>query len=50
MGAGEFSRRVLLPPAGCPVLVALGLIEFSYFWNDLLGPLIYNLRPPRGNR
>jgi multiple sugar transport system permease protein len=40
MGAWRILWRVLLPQA-VPVLVALGMIEFSYFWNDLLGPLIY---------
>ena len=33
-------------PQAVPVLIALGVIEFSYFWNDLLGPLIYTQRPP----
>jgi multiple sugar transport system permease protein len=32
--------RVLIPQAG-PVLAALAILEGSYFWNDLLGPLIY---------
>lgn len=40
MGAWRILWQVLMPQA-VPVLVALGLIEFAYFWNDLLGPLIY---------
>ncbi len=32
--------RILVPQA-MPVLVALGILELAYFWNDLLGPLIY---------
>jgi multiple sugar transport system permease protein len=32
--------RILMPQA-TPVLVALGILQFVYFWNDLLGPLIY---------
>ena len=32
--------RILVPQA-TPVLVALGILELAYFWNDLLGPLIY---------
>lgn len=32
--------RILVPQA-IPVLVSLGILEFVYFWNDLLGPLIY---------
>jgi ABC-type glycerol-3-phosphate transport system permease component len=32
--------RVLIPQAG-PVIAALAILEGSYFWNDLLGPLIY---------
>ena len=28
-------------PQATPVLVALGILQFVYFWNDLLGPLIY---------
>jgi multiple sugar transport system permease protein len=40
MGAWRILWRILIPQA-TPVLVALGIIEFSYFWNDLLGPLIY---------
>jgi multiple sugar transport system permease protein len=32
--------RILIPQA-TPVLVALGILEGAYFWNDLLGPLIY---------
>ncbi len=44
MGAWRILWRVLIPQA-VPVLVALGMIEFAYFWNDLLGPLIYTLTP-----
>jgi ABC-type glycerol-3-phosphate transport system permease component len=40
MGGWRILWTVLVPQA-VPVLIALGLIEFSYFWNDLLGPLIY---------
>jgi multiple sugar transport system permease protein len=40
MGPWRTLWRVLIPHA-VPVLVALGVIEFTYFWNDLLGPLIY---------
>lgn len=44
MGPWRTLWRVLIPQA-VPVLVALGMIEFAYFWNDLLGPLIYTLTP-----
>jgi len=40
MGPWRALWRVLIPQA-IPVLVALGIVEFTYFWNDLLGPLIY---------
>jgi multiple sugar transport system permease protein len=40
MGGWRILWTVLVPQA-VPVLIALGVIEFSYFWNDLLGPLIY---------
>ena len=41
-GAGHWRIlwRILIPQAA-PVLVALGILEGAYFWNDLLGPLIY---------
>ena len=41
-GAGAW--RILwtiLIPQSVPVLVALGTLHVAYFWNDLLGPLIY---------
>jgi len=34
----------ILIPQATPVLVALGILEGAYFWNDLLGPLIYTER------
>jgi multiple sugar transport system permease protein len=41
-GAGHWRIlwRILIPQS-TPILVALGILEGSYFWNDLLGPLIY---------
>lgn len=41
-GAGHWRIlwRILIPQAA-PVLVALGILEGAFFWNDLLGPLIY---------
>ena len=41
---GANSWRILwtiLLPQSVPVLVALGTLHVAYFWNDLLGPLIY---------
>ena len=40
LGHWRILWRILIPQA-TPVLVALGILEFAYFWNDLLGPLIY---------
>jgi len=40
MGHWGILWRILIPQAA-PVLVALGILEGTYFWNDLLGPLIY---------
>ena len=40
MGHWGILWRILIPQA-TPVLVALGILELAYFWNDLLGPLIY---------
>jgi len=41
-GAGEWSvfTRVVLPLCR-PLLAALGIITFTYLWNDFFGPLIY---------
>lgn len=41
-GAGEWSvfTRVVLPVCR-PLLAALGIITFTYLWNDFFGPLIY---------
>lgn len=41
-GAGPWRTYwSILMPQATPILVALGMLEFVYFWNDLLGPLIY---------
>ena len=40
LGHWRILWRILIPQA-TPVLVALGILELAYFWNDLLGPLIY---------
>lgn len=40
LGHWRILWRILIPQA-TPVLVALGILEGAYFWNDLLGPLIY---------
>ncbi len=41
-GAGHWRTLwIILIPQATPVLVALGMLHFAYFWNDLLGPLIY---------
>ena len=41
-GAGPWRTFwIILMPQATPVLVALGMLQFVYFWNDLLGPLIY---------
>jgi multiple sugar transport system permease protein len=40
LGHWRILWKILIPQA-VPVLVALGILEASYFWNDLLGPLIY---------
>jgi multiple sugar transport system permease protein len=40
LGHWQILWRILIPQA-TPVLVALGMLEASYFWSDLLGPLIY---------
>jgi len=41
-GAGPWRTLwLILMPQALPVLVALGMLHFAYFWNDLLGPLIY---------
>ena len=41
-GAGRWRTLwMVLMPQATPVLVALGLLHFTYFWNDLLGPLVY---------
>jgi ABC-type glycerol-3-phosphate transport system permease component len=41
-GAGHWRIlwRILIPQS-IPILAALAILEGSYFWNDLLGPLIY---------
>ncbi len=41
-GGGEWSifTRVVLPLCR-PLLAALGIITFTYLWNDFFGPLIY---------
>ena len=41
-GAGPWRTYwSILMPQATPILVALGMLEFVFFWNDLLGPLIY---------
>lgn len=41
-GAGPWRTLwLILVPQAVPVLVALGMLHFAYFWNDLLGPIIY---------
>lgn len=41
-GAGPWKTMwLILMPQAIPVLVALGLLHFTYFWNDLLGPLVF---------
>ena len=41
-GAGHWRTLwTILMPQATPVLVALGMLHFAFFWNDLLGPLIY---------
>lgn len=41
-GAGPWRTMwLVLMPQAVPVLVALGMLHFSYFWNDLLGPLVF---------
>jgi multiple sugar transport system permease protein len=41
-GAGPWRTLwLILVPQSVPVLVALGMLHFAYFWNDLLGPIIY---------
>jgi hypothetical protein len=38
-GSGVLGDPLADPrPAATPVLVALGILELAYFWNDLLGP------------
>lgn len=41
-GAGPWRTLwLVLVPQAVPVLVALGMLHFTYFWNDLLGPLVF---------
>jgi len=41
-GAGPWRTLwIVLVPQSIPILVALGMLHFAYFWNDLLGPIIY---------
>ena len=41
-GAGYWRTLwLVLMPQAVPVLVALGMLHFAYFWNDLLGPLVF---------
>lgn len=41
-GAGPWRTMwLVLMPQAIPVLVALGMLHFAYFWNDLLGPLVF---------
>ena len=41
-GAGPWRTMwLVLMPQAVPVLVALGMLHFAYFWNDLLGPLVF---------
>ena len=41
-GAGPWRTMwLVLMPQSVPVLVALGMLHFAYFWNDLLGPLVF---------
>ncbi len=41
-GAGHWRTLwTILMPQAIPVVVALGMLQFAFFWNDLLGPLIY---------
>ena len=41
-GAGPWKTMwLVLMPQAVPVLVALGMLHFAYFWNDLLGPLVF---------
>jgi multiple sugar transport system permease protein len=40
LGHWRILWKIMIPQA-LPVLAALTIIEGSYFWNDLLGPLIY---------
>jgi multiple sugar transport system permease protein len=41
-GAGPWRTLwLILVPQAIPVMVSLGMLHFAYFWNDLLGPIIY---------
>lgn len=41
-GAGPWRTLwLILVPQAVPVMVSLGMLHFAYFWNDLLGPIIY---------